>query len=328
MTKRLLLLPFLLIACSDSAATDAPDAPPPDGPPGGGDKPPSAWHTRQAGTSANLLGVAFGNEFVAVGAGGVVLTSADGTTWQVGSVGSGDDLLGVTYANLNLLKYIAVGPGVVFTSTAGTSWHQETLSGTGADTFQAVIQAHPSIIGVGTGGALVTSPDGSSWTKRSAGANAVLLGAANGPSADVAFVTVGETTGGVIYSTTDPTTGTAFTPRASSLPFLHAVTATLSGPKLIAAGAEGSIYTSDDGITWTPHPVSDASITFNGVAQCRSYVAVGASGGKGVVATSSNGTTWAVEHLDDVEGLNAVACGTSATVAVGAAGSIVSTVIF
>ena len=228
MTRRLLLLPLLLVACGDAAATDTPDAPPPDGPSGGGDKPPSAWHSRQSGTTGNLLGVAFGNEFVAVGSGGVVLTSPDGTTWQVGSNGTGDDLLGVTYANLNLLKYIAVGPGVVFTSTAGTSWHEETLTGTGPDTFQAVVQAHPSIIGVGTGGALVTSPDGSSWTLRSAGANAVLLGAANGPSADVAFVAVGETASGVIYSTTDPTTGTAFTPRATSLPFLHAVAATLS----------------------------------------------------------------------------------------------------
>lgn len=327
MTKRLLLLPFLLAACSDAAATDTPDAPQPDAPPGGGDKPPSAWHSRSSGTGANLLGVAFGNEFVAVGPGGVVLTSADGTSWQVGSVGSGDDLLGVTFANLNLLKYIAVGPGVVFTSTAGTSWHKETLTGTGPDTFQAVIQTHPSIIGVGTGGALVTSPDGSSWTLRNAGANAVLLGAANGPSADVAFVAVGETAGGVIYSTTDPTTGTAFTPRASSLPFLHAVTAPLSGPKLIAAGAEGSIFTSDDGISWAPHPVGDASITFNAVAQCRKYVAVGQSGSNGVVATSSDGLVWAVEHLD-VEGLNAVACGTFATVAVGAGGSIVSTTTF
>src|SRR5262249_19336643 len=166
--------------------------------------------------------------------------------------------------------------------------------------------------GAGTGGAFVPSPDGVTWQKRSAGTSATLLAAANGPSSDVGFVAVGETTSGVIYTTHDPTDGSAFTVRASSLPLLHAVTATLSGPKLIAAGVEGAIYTSDDGVQWAPHPVDNGSVSFNAVAQCRGYLAVGQVGSgptaHGVLASSSDGFTWTVEHLVGVGGLNAIAC--------------------
>jgi hypothetical protein len=101
----------------------------------------------------------------------------------------------------------------------------------------------------------------------------------------------------------------------------------VTGPALIAVGESGSIYTSADGETWTPHAVSDQSISWNAVAECRGFIAAGGIGGgpgsQGVVATSSDGFTWSVEKLQ-VESLNAIACGTTVTVLVGGDGTIVS----
>jgi hypothetical protein len=44
--------------------------------------------------------VAYGDGlFVAVGSGGVILTSPDGATWTAWTSGTGNDLNGVTYGN-------------------------------------------------------------------------------------------------------------------------------------------------------------------------------------------------------------------------------------
>jgi len=65
--------------------------------------------------------------YVAVGNGGTILTSADGTTWTSRTSGITNDLWGDHYGNST---FVTVGDsGTILTSSDGTSWDNRT-SGT------------------------------------------------------------------------------------------------------------------------------------------------------------------------------------------------------
>jgi hypothetical protein len=57
------------------------------------------WVARGASTMAALLGITYGNGFVAVGANGTVLSSGDGVSWTSKASGVGYNLNGATYSN-------------------------------------------------------------------------------------------------------------------------------------------------------------------------------------------------------------------------------------
>ena len=75
--------------------------------------PGTTWTSQTVGT-ANLNGVTYGGDrFVAVGAGGTILTSPNGTAWTSQTVGTAN-LLGVTYGDG---RFVAVGAsGAIRTS--------------------------------------------------------------------------------------------------------------------------------------------------------------------------------------------------------------------
>ena|SRR5437867_12694095 len=80
------------------------------------------WITRNSGASANLWGIAFGNNsFVAVGDQGTVLASQDGVNWWNSRVsGVAQTLRGVTYGGN---QFVACGDGgTLLTSTNGLVW--------------------------------------------------------------------------------------------------------------------------------------------------------------------------------------------------------------
>ena len=67
------------------------------------------------------MGVQYVNStFIAVGRGGFILTSADGTTWTSRTTYTSTDLYDVTYGNS---KFVAVGDsGTSVTSSDGVTW--------------------------------------------------------------------------------------------------------------------------------------------------------------------------------------------------------------
>ena len=67
------------------------------------------------------MGVQYENStFVAVDRGGLILTSADGTTWTSRTTYTSNDLYDVTYGNS---KFVAVGLyGTTVTSSDGITW--------------------------------------------------------------------------------------------------------------------------------------------------------------------------------------------------------------
>jgi photosystem II stability/assembly factor-like uncharacterized protein len=90
--------------------------------------------------------------YVAVGAGGTILTSTDGATWTAQPSLTNNDLTAITYGG----QFVAVGKGgVIFTSLDGLTWEAR-ASGTTND-LTAVTRTVSGYAAVGALGTYVTS---------------------------------------------------------------------------------------------------------------------------------------------------------------------------
>jgi hypothetical protein len=115
----------------------------------------------------SLYGAIFGNgRFVAVGAGGIIVTSLDGETWVPRDSGVTADLYAVDFA---AARYVVVGDGVVLSSRDAISWtvrHEQQGAvfhdvDYGASRFV--------VVGSGFGDGALTSTDGENWSAQAAG---------------------------------------------------------------------------------------------------------------------------------------------------------------
>jgi hypothetical protein len=104
-------------------------------------------------------------QFVAVGDGGSVLTSPNGTTWTTENSGTINNLKSVAYGNN---QYVALGDGgTIVTSTNGTTW---TLRSSGTNyNLNFVGYINSQFVAVGDGGTILTSSDGGTWITRNSG---------------------------------------------------------------------------------------------------------------------------------------------------------------
>ncbi len=120
------------------------------------------WHWRNPSPFPDTMhSITFGaGEFVAVGDGGVVHTSTDGTTWDSGRRPVVFGLNKVIYTNG---EFVAVGnAGTIITSTNGTDW---TVQNSGASNdLYAVAYGNGKFVAVGLDGQLAVSSNGADWT--------------------------------------------------------------------------------------------------------------------------------------------------------------------
>ena len=94
-------------------------------------------------------GVAYGNStFVAVGSGGTILTSTDGTTWTPRTSGTNGTFSEVIYGNS---IFMAVSGGTVFTSPDGATWTVQTYFSSNALWGQSPTQTVPTLQWVHSG---------------------------------------------------------------------------------------------------------------------------------------------------------------------------------
>lgn len=240
----------------------------------------SAAFTQQTNPAApnDLKSVTFGTSgFVAVGANGTIITSADGFTWTARTSNTSAVLYAVQAVPSG---YIAVGTGgTIVTSSDGQNWTTQT-SGTTADLY-AVIGGLSYFSAVGANGTMVTSTDGAAWTLTATGTaqnlRGVAIAALTTTNADgtitttAAYVAVGD--GGALTYSTDGTTW-VLKPNLG--------TATLNavryGGQFVAVGVGGAIWTSLDGLAWTKQ-VSNTTADLNAVLRTLTgYTAVGAGG--------------------------------------------------
>ena len=128
----------------------------------------------------------------AVGAGGVILHSADGTTWNQQSSGTTDSLF-VTGGPADN-DWFAGGQGGTLLHWNGTAWSARS-SGTTASLHGAAGNGDQSGLTdlwvVGTGGTIIHSPDGVTWSPQASGTTQDLFGVNNFPGSSTDVFAVG-----------------------------------------------------------------------------------------------------------------------------------------
>ncbi|MCL2658268.1 MAG: hypothetical protein FWD62_12815 [Betaproteobacteria bacterium] len=159
-------------------------------------------------------------------------------------------------------------------------------------------------------------PAGGSWVANpiignGANANAVTFGLSH-------FVTV--TTGGGIYYSDDGQNWTA-SDNAGTSANLNGVTLGSNATVMVAVGDAGTLLSSTDALTWTPH-ASGTSANLNSVAAFGgTYIAVGEGG---TILYSTDGTTWSARTSPVMENLRKVVYVRDDFVAVGDNGTVLT----
>jgi hypothetical protein len=132
-----------------------------------GAHPLDVWHWRNPLPQGNSLNaIAYGNGlYVAVGAAGTVLTSADATNWTRRISGTFEQLNSITFGNN---QFVAVGAfGAIVTSADGILWAPQ-YGGT-FFSLNGVTFGNGMYVVVGENNTIITSIDGIMWVSRSSG---------------------------------------------------------------------------------------------------------------------------------------------------------------
>jgi photosystem II stability/assembly factor-like uncharacterized protein len=202
---------------------------------------------------------------VAIGDGGVILNSPNGTAdaWVDSAVATvPESLAGVTWENVNS-QFMIVGAGSTVLTGDGRNWVEEDLSNiAGARNLQDVAWLGNSYIAVGNNGTVLTSNgDGSAWTLQDAGAN-VGNTAFNAVATDNAIIVIVGRNGTILDSVDAVTWTEQAKPLNNDLNDI-----TWDGNQFIIVGSNDTILTSPDGLTWTQQIPGTSNINFVAVTQ-------------------------------------------------------------
>lgn len=279
----------------------------------------------------HLSDVVWGSgRFVAVGSAGLdeaeVLLSETGSTWERVSLGVptrplglSDDGAGALYGVAwNGATFVAAGERIL-ASPDGKSWTR--VVSFPSCVFSRV-RAHGALfvaVGAGRGrGCLATSPDGTTWTDRSAS-----LGAYNAALTSVAwtgseFLVVGTENQGrlgiasLFFSSPD---GANWTRRSGLQEFLVDLVWTRAGAVAVGGvGQYGVIFTSPDAKDWTESLAQKTAALRSVVWNGSLFVAVGVGG---AITTSEDGKSWTARKSAAVQDLLGLAWNGAVFVVVG-----------
>jgi hypothetical protein len=265
-----------------------------------------------------------------------------GSNWVAGSASSigSHDLRSLAYS-INTTTTVLTSTTSSTTSTVTTTATNYVAAGVGGamysspdgSTWSAINYATTSNLNgasyfgtyklVGDGGLVLASPDAITWTPQTSPTTQNLYAiASNNLNLNVA---VGAS--GTIITSPDGVTWTAASNTATSND-LYAVTySTYNSGTWVAVGAGGTVVESADGLTWHSVP-SNTTADLHGIASMTNTSTTGvvtatfvAVGTTGTVLSSTDGNTWATQVLPGVTALNAVTYGDQ-FVAVGSGGNI------
>jgi hypothetical protein len=242
---------------------------------------PFFWVERQPSIRQWLWQVShlFGR-YVAVGDYGTILTSPDGIDWEpelVPDAATNSVLMGVG-GSTNLC--LAVGNrGTILWGTNVFLWNLVTPRPT-TNNLQGVAFDGETYVVCGDYGTILTSPDGTNWTRRPTGTSAMLSSVT---PMDGAWVAVGED--GAILRSVDAETWLAIDSGTTN--WLFQVRD--FGGELVAVGEKGTILTSTDGEAWSLQN-SGTTRWLNAVGHIEGYWFV--VGNQGTVLASTSLTNW------------------------------------
>ena len=146
--------------------------------------------------------ISYGNgKFVLVGADGIILYSVDGNNWTEAASGVTDDLYSLIYANGH---FIASGGSTIVVSTDGEKWSKVDSGLSDAPYYNSGFKfavGNGKVIGVGNSGVILSSTDGTIWTKCKSLTTKSLTGISYG---DGLFLAIGDN--GTLLSSEDGVT--------------------------------------------------------------------------------------------------------------------------
>jgi hypothetical protein len=263
----------------------------------------TAWTELGEGPRLWLWDVArFPDTYVAVGDRAAVLTSGSGVAWAVEApppaltnriflgvggrtnlavaVGTGGALMISPASFAAVVSTNAAGQVVTNTlNLLGLDWRAADAGTTNTLQGVAAADAGPLVV-VGDAGTVLTSADGTNWTRRTVAGAPLLSSVAAFPGG---YVATGDD--GALLTSPD---AEAWTPRASGTTnWLYRVRF-LNG-LLLACGQNGTLLTSLDGAAWTPR-ATGTSAWLNDVAHAGD--AWFALGTQGTVLASTNAADW------------------------------------
>lgn len=268
------------------------------------------WTVQSSPTTQNLWGVCYaGGQFVAVGEGGTIITSPDGSTWTKRVSGNSLWLVSVGYGNG---LFVVVGDlGTILTSPDGVTW---TTRRTGGTRINAVTFGNGIFLAVDERGGSWKSSDGINWSfNPTYYSGNQLRGLVFVPPT---FVVTGS--GGCIQVTND---GESWTPRTiNTTAFVESIA--YGRGTYVVLGASNLTFTSRDSVTWTPQKNSPAY--FHGVGYFNELF-VGATD-NGSIVTSPDGKDWTVRTTGSTQLLIAVANNDTTGIVVGFGGTILRSI--
>ncbi|HEX2944565.1 MAG TPA: hypothetical protein VHT96_01260, partial [Clostridia bacterium] len=297
------------------------------------------WTTQISGTSSKLNGVCYGGStFVAVGDGGTILTSSDGSNWTNRTSSPASNATATEGKKLNAVCYgngifLAVGAeGKIMTSSDGITWTAKTSLGInilavayglvgGTSTFVLTAEG-------GSYGYIFTSiNNGDSWTVQSevtgngAFYNAVCYGGGLFVACGDWDVYTSDCSSRLVVSS-DGEAWMDYSETSNSYQSLLGVC--YGNSMFVAAGAESHIITSSDGTVWTyqgflPGYPSLNAICFGGTT----FMAVGYNG---TIAASTDAASWNLKTSSTPNNLTSVCYGNNTFVAVGDIGTVITSV--
>jgi hypothetical protein len=282
----------------------------------------SDWTVRPTGTLSDLEAVAYGGAFVAVGRGGVILRSEDGTTWRAVDSTTSNDLSAVTYA---ASRYVAVGTaGTILLSPTGEFW---TRADAGTDEpFDGVTYAGTTYLVLGSTHILDTY-DTKMWYAHTL--RTPLYGTAMVSYDGSSVALVGENK--LYTSPSGFSFNVDWTEHALPDPmFAPRALAAADGQALFLLGTKGTagsfVYRSGptwkDPWTWTGGQASASEL--HGIAVRKAVMVAVGDGGTVVTATALGDGAWTPRASHTHENLNAIATDGHILVAVGNRGVVIS----
>jgi hypothetical protein len=258
----------------------------------------------------------YGQQWVALGALGDLLTSANGYQWSCPhggctALGCADELVDVVWNGGSLLAVGGVGRcdetlerkagGTVAKSIVGANWDVDPFDG---GRFRSVTWTGLRYVGVGDGW-VSRSTDGLTWSTDAFPDGAYLTSVAAGNGL---LVAVGLS--GALYNSSNGVTWQS--PHLNLTEDIHRVV--WDGDLFVAVGNNGFLYRSPDGLNWSRGLAATEANLHGAAASGEQRVAVGADG---TILGSTDGLVWLPRLSGVTSHLHDVAWGDDRFVAVG-----------
>ncbi len=254
----------------------------------------------------DLYGVAFGNgRFVAVGEGGTIISSTDGTNWINSSL-EVSDINGIVYGNG---LFLAISLGYGYTSPDGLTWTQQPLPPFSPFLADVVSVAYGAGVFVTTGGGIFVSSNAVDWVDRTGGIQRFFPSVTYGNGRFVASANALET-----YVSTN---GWDWIGATNGLTFPVENVAFGNG---VFVGSYNNVVTvSQDGLMWSPHQILTNTMIYNLAFAGGHFLGLGQE-----IVTSPDGSNWTKRLNAPGAVFTHAAFGNGLTVVVGHGGNILT----